>query len=221
MHKLRARLAIVFGSSAALAAVGWLAACGGSDAQDVVDDTPDTGVDVNVPDTFRPDTGTGRDAGTDARDSGPTFNPGDAATLDGGELYEGGVACVQGGILEQEPDNDDPTTATRVNPEDAGCTWPSPGCSVCGVVFQNDGADAGVEDDHVMFELHNAAKEFWLEFGGDVTLHVDVDGADAGAINRDSSPKLPFKKDGKYTVLVRPNVVKPRTPWRVTLYERY
>ena len=111
---LRTRLGLGLVLSGAIGA--WLAACGGSDAQDVID-APDTGpaetstVDTSKPDTGSPDTG--------KPDTGPVYDAGPPNVLDGGDLYEGGVPCVVGGLLEEEP-NDDRDAANVVDPTRCG-----------------------------------------------------------------------------------------------------
>lgn len=195
-------------------------ACSGSDDQDV-STTPDSGggFDASLPDTSQPDTSkpdTGNpDTGT--KDSGPQFDAGPPVTLDGGDLYDGGVPCVQGGLLEEEP-NDDTTTANHMSPTDAGCT--QPGCSRCGVVFVTDldaGADAG-ESDFLTFSVRPGVKDFYLQFAGNVTLTVTVEGKPPVVITQTQSPTLPLVRDKPYYVEVKSANGKQQT-WRVTLFE--
>jgi len=192
-------------------------ACSGSDDQDVI--AADSGTDASLPDTaapdnFVPDTGTD----TGPKDSGPQFDAGPPVTLDGGDLYEGGVPCVAGGLIEEEP-NDEPDAANPLDPADAACV--APGCSRCGIIFTSDpdaGGDGGAEVEYVSFDLHPTAKSFYIQFGGDVTLTVTVGAQGPFVINKTSSPALPFVKDATYYVKVTSNTGK-RMPWRVTVFE--
>lgn len=210
------RIFSVLAASASLTAA--FIACSGSDDQDVI--SQDAGQEASVPDTFVPDTGpadTGpKDSGP--KDSGPQFDAGPATVLDGGDEYEGGIPCVVGGLAEEEI-NDEPDAANPLDPADAACV--APGCSRCGIIFQNDpdaAVDAGTEPEYVSFDLHPSAKSFYLQFAGDITMTVTVDTQGPFVINASSSPALPFVRDKTYYVKVTSNTGK-RTPWRVTLFE--
>lgn len=224
-NSTRLRFLLAVASLSSLAAI--FAACGGSDDQDVTA-PPDAGQEASRPETSTTDTGT-PDTGTPdtgTPDTGPQYNAGDAAVLDGGPDYEGGVACVVGGQVEQEI-NDEPDAANelRVIP-DAGCV--GTGCSRCGVIFDSDpdaGADAGdgglggTEVEYVSFVLHQATTSFYIQYAGDVTLIVTVEGNPTEyKINTTSSPTLPYTAGKRYFVKVISNTGKV-TPWRVTLFE--
>jgi hypothetical protein len=218
MRKSMVRLFATFVCIASLTA-GFIA-CSGSDDQDVTT-TPDAGggFDASLPDTSQPDTSapdTGADTGP--KDSGPQYDAGPPVTLDGGDLYEGGVPCVQGGLLEEEP-NDDTTTANELSPTDAGCT--APGCSRCGVIFVTDldaGPDGGTESDFLTFTVRPGVKDFYLQFAGNVTLTVTVEGHPPVVISQTQSPTLPLVRGKPYFVEVKSASGKKQT-WRVTLFE--
>lgn len=211
-------------ASVTTALAAFIAACGDDDSDTTIA-PPDAGgsetstVDRSTPDSNTGDTGKA-DTGTDA----PVFNPGDAAVIDGGPEYEGGINCVVGGQAEQEI-NDTPDAANplRYDP-DAGCT--GTGCSKCGVIFDSDplafadaGDASGAELEYVTFELLPSTGSYFLQFGGDVTLTLTVEGnAMEYVINASSSPALPFTLGKKYFVQVKSNTGQ-QTPWRVTLYE--
>ncbi len=210
------RIFSVVAATASMTAV--FIACSGSDDQDVI--SQDAGQDTSPPDTSVPDTAaadTGpKDSGV--KDTGPQYDAGPPTVLDGGDLYEGGIPCVLGGVAEEEL-NDEPDAANPIDPDDAGCT--APGCSRCGIIFQNDpdaAADAGTELEYVSFSLHSWAKSFYLQYAGDITMTVNVDTQGPFVINASSSPVLPFVRDKTYYVQVKSNTGK-RTPWRVTLFE--
>jgi hypothetical protein len=195
-----------------------LIACSGSSDQEVTTSTGN-GIDASLadtsqPDTSRPDTGT-PDTGAD---TGPQYDAGPPVTLDGGDVYEGGVPCVLGGLLEEEP-NDDTTTANALSPADAGCA--APGCSRCGAILTSDpgaGGDGGAESDFLTFEVRPNVNNFYLQFGGNVTLTVTVEGHAPIVITQTSSPTLPLVRGKPYYVEVK-SVNGKRQNWRVTLFE--
>lgn len=190
-----------------LAAAGF-AACGGSDDDGGLTETPDSGPETSLLDTAPPkvDSGPG-DSGTP--DTGPVYDAGPPTVLDGGPLYEGGVPCVVGGQVEEEP-NDDHATANPLSP--------SP--TRCGVIFVDvDGGDAGIpEVDYVTFQLKDASTNFYLQFGGNVKLDVAVDGSAPVTLSATQSGTLPFVKGQPYFVKVY-SADSKRTNWRVTLFE--
>jgi hypothetical protein len=210
-------------------------ACGGSDEQDVTA-PPDSGVDTNRPDTSNttPDTGPADTGPKDAASDVRVYNPGDAAVLEAGPEYDGSIACVAGGQIEQEVnDNPDAANELRTTP-DAGClgfTGPNqtgPGCSRCGVIFDNDldaGKDAGdgglggTELEYLSFVIQPGTKDFFIQFQGDVTLVVTVEGsATEYVITTAGGPALPYAAGKRYFIQVKSNSGAV-TPWRVTLYE--
>lgn len=212
------RLRLVVASVGIASVTAAFLACSGSDDQDVVVPPPDASTnipetstqDTSVPDTGPPDTG--------PKDSGPQYDAGPSTILDGGDLYEGGVPCVAGGLVEEEP-NDEPDAANPLDTADAACV--APGCSRCGIIFTSDpdaGGDGGAEVEYVSFDLHPTAKSFYLQYGGDVTLSVTVGAQGPFVINKTSSPALPFQKGQTYYVQVTSNTGK-KMPWRVTLFE--
>lgn len=218
-------LRFFFGAFAVTSLTAAFIACGGSDEQDVI--ATDAGregstvFDTGAPDTNKPDT-SGADTGP--ADTGPQYDAGQPTTLEAGAEYDGGIACVAGGQIEQEV-NDDPDAANqlRLSPE-AGCT--GNGCSRCGVIFDSDpdaGADAadggGAELEYVTFELQAATKSFFIQYAGDITLTVTVEGnAMQYVIKTGSSPTLPYALGKRYFIEVKSNTGQ-RTPWRVTLFE--
>jgi hypothetical protein len=225
-NSTRLRFFLAAASLTTLAAL--FVACGDDDSNSDITGPPDASADTNRPDTNTgpPDTGLPDTGPKDAGPDGPVYNAGDAALLDGGPDYEGGVACVVGGKVEEEI-NDEPDAANelRTSPE-AGCV--GTGCSVCGVIFDNDldaGKDAGdgglggTELEYVSFVLHPATTSFYIQYAGDVTLVVTVEGsATEYVISSTSSPTLPYTAGKRYFVAVKSNS-GALTPWRVTLFE--
>lgn len=209
------RLRIVFGVGATSLVAAFIA-CGGSDNQDVIVPPEDSGTaDSSVADTAPPDTGT---PDTGPKDSGPQYDAGPAVVLDGGDMYEGGVPCVAGGLVEEEI-NDEPDAANPVDPGESPCI--APGCSRCGIIFTSDpdaGGDGGTELEYVSYTVHPSAKSFYVQYGGDVTLTVRVGAQGPYVINKTSSPTLPFVRDQTYYIEVKSNTGK-NTPWRVTVFE--
>lgn len=201
--------------------VGLLVACSGSDDTPVTptaDAAPEATVDTGVQDTSRPDTGPA-DA---ARDTGPQYDAGPPITLDSG------IPCVQGGIEEMEPNDDKNSANAFDNNADAG-----PSASVCGVVSEGatavDGGDAGDDggdaggvvgstSDFLTFQLQATTRSFYLQFSGDITMTVEVEGNAPVVISPTSSPALPFVKDKPYYIEVKSRTGR-ETNWRVSLFE--
>lgn len=206
------RLAVSIAASSALAA--WLAACSGSDDAEPLDPTPDASLpeasapDTSTPDTSAPDTG--------PKDSGPQYDAGPPTVLDGGDLYEGGVPCVVGGQLEEEP-NDDTTTANTLAPTRCGVVFPLD--PDAGADAAADAGDAGAtESDFLTFTLKPTTTSFFLQFSGNITMTVSVEGKQPVTISQTQSPAVPFVKDKPYYVEVKSANGK-RQAWRVTLFE--
>jgi hypothetical protein len=200
MGKLNvARLLFTF---SAVTAAGVWAACGGSDSQDVVstDAGSDTGGEV--------DSGGSSDSGGQ-RDTGPAdtgagakiYDAGPPNVLDSGDV-EGGIPCVVGGELEEEP-NDDRDTANEMKP------------TRCGVIKIN-AQDAG-ESDFLTFALGDASTSFFVQYAGNVSVLVETDGSAPVDITQ-GSPTLPFRKGQPYVVEVKSKDGKQQV-WRVTLFE--
>ena len=191
---------LIFTMSAVAAAGVW--ACGGSDGQDVVqtDAGSDTGANNqdsgSQTDTGAPDTGP-KDSGADVK----IYDAGQPIILDGGDI-EGGIPCVVGGALEEEP-NDTTQLANDLNP------------TRCGVI-KIDALDAG-EKDYLTFTLGDASTNFFLQYAGNVKVLVETDGSAPIDITQ-GSPTLPFKKGQPYFVEVTSKDGKQQV-WRVTKFE--
>jgi hypothetical protein len=220
--KIAARLLMATGG-ATLLACGFVA-CSGSDSQDVVqgvDSGPETSFDTSVPDTGPKDTGADVQ-----KEAGPIYDAGAPIVLDGGDLYEGGIPCVVGGELEEEP-NDDVASA---NPLNANPPLPEAGkaqsrATRCGAMFlvDADGGDAGndsglvAELEYLTFQLQPTTKSFYVQYGGNVVLKVEVEGhAPVTIPSADAS--IPFVKNKPYYVQVKSADGKSQK-WRVTLFE--
>lgn len=190
--------------------LGLMAACSGSDDQPVLtpaDAAPEAAIDTGAPDTSKPETGP-----VDAsRDTGPQYDAGPPIVLDSG------IPCVQGGVEEMEP-NDDKGSANTLAP------------TVCGVVAEGNAGDAGdagddagdaavgSTSDFLTFQLQADTKSFFLQFAGDISMTVEVEGNAPVVISPQSSPTLPFVKDKPYFVEVK-SLNGKQTNWRVTLFE--
>ncbi len=216
---------VAFGILLASGAATW-AACG-SDATSgtgpadggLADGGIDTGIDTGPADT--------------GIDTGPVkvYDAGIPTTFDGG------VPCVVGGLLEEEP-NDTPATANKVDPtrcgtisfRGAGDAGPDAGMVDAGPDAARDAGDAGdaavvdagpppvAESDFLTFTLKPATRSFFIQFNGDVTLKVDVEGKPSSTITPTSAPTLPFVKDKPYFIEVRSNSGK-EVSWRVTVFQ--
>lgn len=208
------RVFLAAGGSALLAA-GFVA-CGGSDPQDVTA-APDA-AEASIPDATLD---TNKDTGPpDASiDRGPIYDAGPPIVLDGGDLYEGGVPCVLGGLLEEEP-NDDEATANLLSPTRCGVIFVNPDRSDAGDAGDaGDAADGGLaENDYVKFQLKTATQSFFLQFAGNVKMDVMVDGSAPVTISSTQSPAVPFVRGQPYSVRVYSADGK-RQVWRVTLFE--
>ncbi len=189
----------------AVAAAGVWAACGGSDGQDVVQ--TDAGSDTGGGDR---DSGGDQNDSGDHADSGPKdsgadveiYDAGEPNVLDGGDV-EGGIPCVVGGELEEEP-NDTALLANELRP------------TRCGVI-KIDALDAG-EKDYLTFTLGDASTNFFLQYAGNVKVMVETDGSAPVDITQ-GSPKLDFRKGQPYFVEVTSKDNKQQV-WRVTLFEK-
>lgn len=223
--RISTRLRFFLGTASLISLAAIFAACGDDDGGGGIA-PPDSGAETSRPDTGgTPDTGPADTGPQDAAPDGPVYNAGDATILDGGPEYEGGIQCVVGGQAEQEI-NDDPDAANELRTADAGCT--GTGCSRCGVIFDSDpdaGADAGdgglggTELEYVSFVIHPQTTSFFIQYAGDVTLVVTVEGNPTEyVINTTSSPTLPYTAGKRYFIAVKSNTGKV-TPWRVTLFE--
>ncbi|MBX3187753.1 MAG: hypothetical protein KF819_12090 [Labilithrix sp.] len=202
------RIRLGLGLAASTAVGAWLAACGGSDPQDVIEPV-DSGPETSTVDNFRPDTGT---PDTGKPDTGPVYDAGAPTILDGGDLYEGGIPCVVGGVLEEEP-NDDRDAANVVDPTRCGAILMT-------ATSDGDGGagDAAAEVDFLTFTLKPATTSFFIQFQGDVILKVDVEGKPTTTITKTTSPAVPFVRDKPYFIEIRSETGR-RANWRVTVFE--
>jgi hypothetical protein len=202
---IRTRVFVSIIGAAAFAA--WAAACGGSDSQDVVsapDAAPEVGFDTSKPDVQVADTSTDV-----VKDTGPIYDAGPANTLEAGPEYgEAGIPCVAGGKLEEEPNNDK-DAANTVDP------------TRCGAILLT--ADGGLgspgtaESDFLTFELKSTTKTFFIQFSGDISMKIDVDGQSV-TVSPTMSPPIPFVKDKPYYIEIR-SLNGKRANWRVTIFE--
>jgi len=205
------RLRLVLGLAAASAIATWIACSSDpTPAIDAADAT--TGNDSGA----TPDTGGGpvdSGGGGDAsQEAGRVYDAGAPNVLDAGDLYEGGIPCVVGGVLEDEP-NDTPDAANPVDP------------TRCGAVLATASSDAGAgdgggatESDFLTFTLKPATKNFYIQFAGNISLKVDVEGQPSVTITPTSAPPVAFVRDKPYLVEVRSLTGKPTT-WRVTVFQ--
>jgi hypothetical protein len=184
----------------------WIAACSGSEEQDVIatpDAAPETATDTSKPDvqadTSKPDS---------APEAGPIYDAGPPTVIEAGEEYgEAGVPCVLGGSLEEEP-NDDKDAANTVDPTRCGAI----------LLTADGGTDAGVaESDFLTFQLKAATKNFYIQFSGDITLTITVDGQTV-MFTPTSQPAVPFVRDKPYYIQVK-SVDGKKQNWRVTIFE--
>lgn len=206
-------------SLTALAALGLWVACGGSD--DPIVPIPDAGRDSGGNlnrDTGGPDDEEDEDSGNEQRDTGtedtgntePEYDAGKPIVLDAGDV-DGGIACVEGGELEFEPNNEKPLVAATA---DSGKHTLRP--TRCGIIRAI--ADAG-ESDWLTFTLGDASTSFYVQYAGNVTVHVETDGQAPADITAQPPPNLKFVKDQPYYVQVRSKDGKQQS-WRVTLFEK-
>ncbi len=141
-------------------------------------------------------------------DAGPQFDAGPTVLLDGGDMYEGGVPCVMGGELEEEP-NDDPSTANPLR-------QPTDHPTRCGAILPTD--DGGLaESDFLTFSLDGGTKLFALQWAGNVTLKVEVDGS--APVFSPFDGGIPYNNKDPYYVEVK-SANGTQTFWRVTLFQQ-
>ena len=195
-----------------------IAACSGSDSQDVI-----SGTDASTSDstTSNPDTGSTNDSGsadvtTDTFvvvDSGPVYDAGLPTVLDAGGVYEGGIACVSGGLLESEPQNNNQNNGDVLNKQHP---------TFCGATIPGRAADGGAGDvDYLQFKLENPTTTFFLQFAGNVKVTVTVEtqsGVQTIVMTPTSFPPIPFVLGKDYTVKVESNSGQ-REDWRITLFQ--
>lgn len=203
-------------ASVSFAAV--IAACSSSSTEEVL--ATDAGSDSSLlPDSGgSPDTGSvGFDAGTTETstviDAGPQYDAGAPVVLDGGAGNDGGIPCVQGGVAEIEPN------------QAAGQATPFT-TSICGVIESAGGANdaaavpdaaLGAESDFATYTLKSTTSSFYVQFSGDITLVITVDGQTV-TLTPTSFPAIPFVKGKPYIVEVKANT-SAKTFWRVSLFE--
>lgn len=203
-------------ASVSFAAV--IAACSSSSTEEVL--AADAGSDTSsssIDSGGTPDTGGGFDTGTTSEtstriDAGPQYDAGPPVVLDGGPENEGGIPCVQGGVVEVEPNQ----SAAQATPFTT---------SICGVIAPASGSDAAVvpdaasnaESDFTTFTLKSSTSSFFVQFSGDVTLVITVDGQSV-TLTPTSFPAIPFVKGKPYIVEVKANT-SAKTFWRVSLFE--
>ena len=163
--------------------------------------------------TTQPDTGSGGDAGADRTvsdaPSDAPFNIGEASIIDGGGLYEGGVACVTDGVLETEPGNNAPGGADTLNP------------AVCGAILLGTN-DGGIDVDYLKFRLKTTTTTFFLGFQGNIKLTVSVTvdgGTQTVVITPTSGGAIPYVQGQDYSVKVESND-GARQSWIVRLNEQ-
>jgi len=209
------RVRWVLGGLAMGSAIAAWVACS-SDPTPAIEPTPDASTTADTgaqQDTGGPPV----DSGTEdaAKDAGRVYDAGPPIVLDGGP--EGGVPCVLGGVLEDEP-NDDRATANTVDP------------TRCGVLVAKtsddagaDGGDAGdagagTESDFLTFTLKPTTKSFYIQFAGDISMKVDVEGQPSVIITPTSAPPVAFVQNKPYYIEVRSLNGKP-TNWRVTVFQ--
>lgn len=198
----KAHLTRVFLSSLIVCGVAVWAACGGSEKHDVL--VPDSGTDTGTNDE---DSGGGEDAGdqdTGVADTGAdvkVYDAGQPNLLDGGDI-EGGIPCVVGGLLEEEP-NDSTQEANTLTP------------TRCGVIRVVDG---GGESDFLKFTLGDASTDFYLQYAGEVNVIVETDGSAPVDLSTPNA-KLDFRKGQPYFVQVKSKNGTQQL-WRVTLFEQ-
>lgn len=195
--------------------VAAVAACSSSSTEDVLipDAGPDTGTSgsdsgsgIDTGTTVGFDSGTGSETST-TFDSGPQYDAGAPTTLDGGDSDGGGIPCVLGGVGEHEPND----SAGEANSFQG---------SICGVIdptTASDAGDGGVDTDFVTFTLKSTTQSFYVQFAGDVTLIITVDGQTV-TMTPTSFPSIPFVKGKPYIVQVKANTAN-KTYWRVSVFE--
>lgn len=131
--------------------------------------------------------------------SGAPSSSGASGTSNGGVdgSSGGGGTCTQ----EREP-NDNKDTANPLAP------------SVCGVLEQNSDVD------FLTFQLHQGTRSVSINFSGDVTLTVEVEGAQTVTLGGGSTQTVPFVMGKPYFVEVRAATHAAKTDWRVDLVEK-
>ena len=175
--------------------------------------------------TLFQDSGAGDGSGDDTTTSGGDdvssgsdgSGGGDASQTDGPPIVflDGGpdvgpVPCVAGGVLETEP-NDNLGQANTINGN----------VPMCGQITRAQ--DGGLDEDYFAFHMQASTTTMTIEFNGNVSLTVSVDGGDGGRQEVVLSPTststpVPFVKDKQYTIVVRSFDGNPQN-YRVTIHE--
>jgi hypothetical protein len=210
MRKMR-RARIGFSLVLASAAFGgWVAACSGDDSSSDTPAAPDAArVEASVPPNSLPDTSVADVVLDVVQDTGTIYDAGPANVLEAGDEYEGGVPCVVGGQLEEEP-NDDPDAANTLAPTRCGA-----------ILLTADGGTGSptiAESDFLTFTLPTTTNTFFIQFSGDVSLKVDVEGNPSVTITPTTSAAVPFVKGKPYFIEVR-SLNGKKAFWRVTVFQ--
>jgi hypothetical protein len=195
----------------AVSAAGIWIACGGSDSHVTPNDAGKDSGGGGDKDSGSGEIDSGpKDSGPkDSGGGGPVYDAGEPNVLDAGD---GGIACVVGGELEEEP-NDTELTANMINFPDAA--MPVHGTR-CGIV-RVDALDAG-ENDFLKFQLADASTRFYVQYAGNVHVVVETDGsAPIDVTEPDAS--VAFKKGQPYYVQVTSKDGKQQV-WRVSVFQQ-
>ena len=204
-RRTRVGVAILLGVAAAFA--GWVIACSGSDSQELIG-SPDSAPEAQARDTSVGDVSVADVVLDVVKDTGPKYDAGTPNVLEAGAEYEGGVPCVVGGQLEEEP-NDDKATANELMPTRCGAI----------LLTADGGTGVGVaESDFLTFTLNSTTQNFFIQFSGDVRLKVTVEGNPPVIVTPTSSPAIPLVKGKPYFIEVT-SLNGKKAYWRVTIFE--
>jgi hypothetical protein len=198
----------------AFCGVGVWVACGGSDNQDVTN--TDAGFDsakTVEEDAYTPPKDSGpKDA---APEAAPPRDPGKPIIIypDGGD--DAGIACFEGGGVEDEPNNNKLTA----NGFPSGVVEAKVIRRVlCGIIKGGDGGvDAG-EADWLKFQLHDASTGFYIEYYGDLKVNVETDGQAPVDITAPDASLGPHRLGQPYYVEVRSKDGTTQM-WKIVVYE--
>jgi hypothetical protein len=198
------RQRIVFVGVGMIGLAAWVA-CSGSSSQDVIQE--DAGPPPAPPPPPQPPPPPPPPVDSGPVDSGPVYDAGPKNVLDGGDIYEGGVPCVVGGELEIEPNDEAGTANVLVNPPEHPTR--------CGaVLLTGDGGTA--ESDFLTFTLPTGTASFFLQWDGNISLKVDVDGS--APVTSPFEGGIPFHANTPYFVEVKSADGKKQF-WRVSVFK--
>jgi hypothetical protein len=189
------------------------------------DDDSTPGISPSTPDAASPDSstsgevdsGTGeetdsggeKDTGTPVeKDPNDRWDAGERTTLDGGTGIEGGVPCILGGELEDDPNNTKPN-ANELNPT---------AYTRCGEVGKAPLLSDAGDVDWLKFGIDAGSTEFYIQYDGNVGVFVEWGDGGPVDITQKPSPNVPLRPGEQYYAKVQSKDGQTHK-YRVTVFQ--